>query len=185
MISNIDSIKKELNNLSTTKETIRSISTSRLSSGNSIDRTLLIDTQETYIKRVIEQQRVISEELRKLPNSDVGLDNFINLYRSEILSKVDNGYSYSSNLWTSKQLKELKKKYEEVSNIVTTRNTYQSYLEETEEMLSKLSNFETTIVDTSIMFSTYSSNNGSIINKEMFERISLLPNIQNFVIWKK
>ena len=184
VISSIDSIKKDLNNLSTTKETIRSISSSRLSSGSNIDRTLLIDTQETYIKKVIEQQRVIAEELRKLPKSDAELDNFINLYRSEILSKVDNGYSYSSNLWTNKQLKELKKKYEEVSNIVTTRNTYQSYLEETEEMLSKLSNFETTIVDNSIRFSTC-GDICDIKNKEMFERISLLPNIQNFVIWKK
>lgn len=182
VISNIDSVKKELNNLSTTKETIRSISTSRLSSRSNVDRKLLIDTQETYIKKVIEQQGVISEELKKLPSNDVELDNFVNLYRSEIQNKINSGYSYSDGLWTNRDLTNLKKKYEEVSNVVTTRNTYQSYLEETEEMLFKLSNFETTIVDSSIRFSNYGSD--SIINKEVFEKISVLPSIRDFVIWK-
>lgn len=182
VISNIDSVKRELNNLSTTKETIRSISASRLSSGSNINRTLLIDTQETYIKKVIEQQKVIFEELKKLPSDDIELDNFVNLYRSEIQSKVNSSYSYSEGIWTNRQLTDLKKKYEEVSNIVTTRNTYQSYLEETEEMLSKLSNFETTIVNTSIKFSSCDSD--TIISKEIFEKISLLPSIKDFVIWK-
>lgn len=183
VISNIDSVKRELNNLSTTKETVRSISTSRLSSGSNVDRKLLIDTQETYIKKVIEQQKVMAEELKKLPSNDTELDTFVNLYRSEIQSKVNSGYSYSEGLWTNRDLTNLKKKYEEISNIVTTRNTYQSYLEETEEMLSKLSNFDVTIADTSIRFSSYED--GSIINKEIFEKISLLPSIQDFVIWKR
>lgn len=183
VISSINSVKRELNNLSTTKETIRSVSTSRLSSGSNIDRKLLIDTQETYIKKVIEQQKVISEELKKLPSNDTGLDNFINLYRSEIQNKVNSGYSYSDGLWTNRDLANLKKKYEEVSNVVTTSNTYQSYLEETEEMLSKLSNFENVIVDNSIKFSTY--DDGNIISKEIFEKISVLPNIRDFVIWMR
>lgn len=184
VVSNISNIKKELNNLSTTKETIRSISTSRLSSGSNVDRTLLIDTQETYIKKVIEQQRVISEELKKLPSNDTQLDDFVNLYRSEIQSKVDKGYSYSQGTWSNKELTNLKKKYDEVSNVVTTRNTYQSYLEETEEMLSKLSNFDVTIVDKSIKFSFTQYEKDNIINKEMFEKISMLPNRKDFVLWK-
>jgi len=182
VVSNIDEVKRELNNLSTTKETIRSISTSRLSSGSNVDRTLLIDTQETYIKKVIEQQKVISEELGKLPSNDTELDNFVNLYRSEIQSKVDSGYSYSRGLWDKKQLADIKKKYEEVSNVVTIRNTYQSYLEETEEMLSKLSNFDVSIADSSIKFSQYGDD--SIISKEMSEKILLLPDIRDFVLWR-
>lgn len=193
VVNNINNIKKELNNLSTTKETIRSISTSRLNSGSNVDRTLLIDTQETYIKKVIEQQKVISEELKKLPSNDTQLDDFVNLYRSEIQSKVDKGYSYSQGTWNNKELSNLKKKYDEVSNVVTTRNTYQSYLEETEEMLSKLSNFETTIVDNSIrfarnrnqiQFSFTQNENDNIVNKEMFEKISMLPDRKDFVLWK-
>jgi hypothetical protein len=182
VVSNIDNIKKELNNLSTTKDTIRSISTSRLSSGSNIDRTLLIDTQETYIKKVVEQQRIISEELKKLPSNDTQLDDFVNLYRSEIKSKIDKSYSYSQGTWSNKELTNLKKKYDEVSNIVTTRNTYQSYLEETEEMLSKLGSFDVTIVDNSIKFSKYRSDN--IINKEIFDKILMLPNKKDFVLWK-
>jgi len=182
VVTNIDEVKKELNNLSTTKETIRSISTTRLSNGSNIDRTLLIDTQETYIKKVVEQQKIISQELRKLPTTDTELDNFVNLYRSEIQSKVDKSYSYSQGLWDKKQLADIKKKYEEVSNIVTIRNTYQSYLEETEEMLSKLSSFDVSIADSSIKFSQYGDD--SIISKEMSEKILLLPDIRDFVLWK-
>lgn len=188
VVTNIDSIKKELNNISNNKETIRSISTSRISSGNIVDKQLLIDTQETYIKKVIAQQKLIAEELKKLPQNNEKLDSFVNLYRSEIQSKVDKNYSYSTNIWSSKELISLRRKYEDISNVVTVRNTYQSYLDETENMLSKLSNFENTIVDNTLNFSylvepfltDYESD--IIVNKEKLNKLLKLPNVKNIVL---
>ena len=180
VVTNIDSIKKELNNISSNKETIRSISTSRINSGNIVDRQLLIDTQETYIKKVIAQQKLIAGELKKLPQDNEKLDSFVNLYRSEIQSKVDKNYSYSTNMWSSKELISLRRKYEDVSNVVTVRNTYQSYLDETENMLSKLSNFETTIVDNTSNFSYYDK--GNIVSKEKLNKLLKVPNVKNIVL---
>ena len=182
VVSEISSIKKELNNISKTKDTIRSLSTSRINSNSTIDRQLLIDTQQTYINKVLEQQKVISKELAKLPSDTDKLDNFVNLYRSEILDKVENSYPYSRNVWSSKELTDLKNQYTKASDIVTTRNTYQSYLDETEDMLSKLSNFETTIVDNTIKFSKYSD--GIIIDRGVLKKISKLPSIDNIVFNK-
>ena len=180
VVTNIDSIKKELNNISNNKETIRSISTSRISSGNIVDKQLLIDTQETYIKKVIAQQKLIAGELKKLPQDNEKLDSFVNLYRSEIQSKVNKNYSYSTNMWSSKELISLRRKYEDVSNVLTVRNTYQSYLDETENMLSKLSNFETTIVDNTLNFSY--DENSIIINKEELNKLLRVPSVKNIVL---
>lgn len=177
VVANITSIKNELNNISKTKDTIRSISTSRISSGNIVDKQLLIDTQETYIKKVIAQQKLIAEELKRLPQDNEKLDSFVNLYRSEIQNKVDKSYSYSTNIWSKRELISLKRKYENVSNVVTVRNTYQSYLDETEEMLSKLSNFENTIVDNEIKFFKYKRD--VIVNKEKLKK---LPSVKNIVL---
>lgn len=181
VVANITSIKKELNNISKTKDTIRSISTKRISSGSILDKQLLIDTQETYIKKVIAQQKVIAEELKKLPQDNEKLDSFVNLYRSEIQSKVDKSYSYSTDIWSKRELISLRRKYEEVSNVVTVRNTYQSYLEETEEMLSKLSNFENTVVDNTLNFSSYERSD-IIINKEKLNKLLRLPSVKNIVL---
>jgi hypothetical protein len=182
VISNIDSIKKELNNISTNKETIRSLSTSRINSGSLVDRTLLIDTQETYIKKVLEQQKVLAKELQKLPSGIDKVDNFVNLYRSEIMGKANKNYPYSNNVWNSSELNNLDKQYRKASELITTRNTYQSYLDETEDMLAKLSNFETTIIDDSIKFSLYSDD--IIRDRDLLKKISKLPNINNIVFNK-
>lgn len=180
IITNIDSIKKELNNINTTKDTIRSLSTSRISSGNLIDRQLLIDTQETYIKKVIKQQKILAKELEKLPDDIDEVDNFVNLYRSEIADKAKTNYPYSRNTWSNNELSSLNKQYKKASDLITTRNTYQSYLDETEDMLVKLSNFETTIVDNTIKFSDNYSND-IIINRDVLKKISKLPNIKDIV----
>lgn len=181
VVANITSIKKELNNISKTKDTIRSISTERISSGSILDKQLLIDTQEAYIKKVIAQQKIIAEELKRLPQDNEKLDSFVNLYRSEIQSKVDKSYSYSTGIWSKRELISLRRKYENVSNVVTVRNTYQSYLEETEEMLSKLSNFENTIVDNTLNFSFYEKSY-IIVNKEKLNKLLRLPSIKNIVL---
>jgi len=180
IITNIDSIKKELNNINTTKDTIRSLSTSRIRGGNSIDRQLLIDTQETYIKKVIEQQKILAKELEKLPDDIDKIDNFVNLYRSEIIDKAKTNYPYSKNTWSNNELSSLDKQYKKASDLITTRNTYQSYLDETEDMLAKLSNFETTIVDNTIKFSDNYSND-IIINRDVLKKISKLPSIKDIV----
>ena len=180
IITNIDSIKKELNNINNTKDTIRSLSASRISSGNLIDRQLLIDTQETYIKKVIEQQKILAKELEKLPNDIDKVDNFVNLYRSEIIDKAKTNYPYSKNTWSNNELSSLDKQYKKASDLITTRNTYQSYLDETEDMLAKLSNFETTIADNTIKFSDNYSND-IIINRDVLKKISKLPSIKSIV----
>lgn len=180
VVANITSIKKELNNISNTKETLRSISSARVNSESIIDKQLLVDTQETYIKKVIAQQKIISEELKKLPNDNEKLDSFVNLYRSEIQNKANKSYQYSQDLWSKRELISLRRKYEDISNIVTIKNTYQSYLDETEDMLSKLSNFENTIIDNEIKFSKYESD--TIVNKEKLNKLLRLPNRKNIVL---
>jgi len=178
VITNIDSIKKELNNTTKLGNTKRNLLNSRLNSSNPIDRQYLLDNQEKYIKDVIKQQQLIISELKKLPKNDSELDDFINLYRSEIQNKYSNKYKYSQNLWSEKEIASLQKQYVKASDIVTARNTYQSYLEETEDILAKLSSFEKSISDSTIKFSSYENDN-------IKEKLSKLPSIRKIKFYEK
>jgi len=151
VVSNINKIKQDLNDTRLNIDTIRSISKRRLDSSSITDRALLLDTQKTYMRQILSEKEKVVSQL-KLLNSTENLENFSKLYRSEIANKVKTNYKYSQNVWSNADITRLDSTYKDVSNVLTIKKSYESYLLELDEMLDKMNNFERTI-DSNIQFS--------------------------------
>ena len=150
MVNNINKIKQDLNNTQTNVDTIRSISKRRLDTSSVTDRALLIDTQKTYMRQILSEKEKVLNQLKSLNNTE-NLENFSKLYRSEISNKVKTNYQYSKGVWSNADISKLDKTYREVSNVLTLKKSYESYLSELDDMLDKMNNFERTI-DSNIQF---------------------------------
>ena len=171
VVSNVNKIKRDLNDTRLNIDTIRSISKARLDAGSLVDRAALIDTQKTYTRQVLAEKEKVIGQLKKFDNID-NLENFSNLYRSEIDNKVKSNYQFSKGLYSKKELAKLDAAYKDISNVLTIRKSYESYLSELNEILDKLNNFERTI-DSNIQFS---------FNNINLDKIKMIPRIKNLVV---
>lgn len=151
VVNNINKIKQDLNSTQLNIDTIRSISKKRLDSSSITDRALLLDTQRTYMKQIMSEKEKVVSQLKTLSNTE-NLENFSKLYRSEISNKAKTNYKYSQNVWSNADITKLDSTYKDVSNVLTVKKSYESYLLELDEMLDKMNNFERTI-DSNIQFS--------------------------------
>ena len=114
-------------------------------------------------------------QLQKFDNVD-NLENFSKLYRSEISNKAKTGYQYSKGIWSGSDIEKLDSTYKEISNVLTIKKSYESYLSELDDMLEKLNNFERTI-DSSVQFSFTHKTKGINLSK-----IQMIPRIRNLVL---
>ena len=178
VVSSVNKIKRDLNDTRLNIDTIRSISNTRLDAGSIGDRAALIDTQKNYMRQVLAEKEKIIGQLKKFDNVD-NLENFSGLYKSEISNKVKGGYQYSKGLYSTKELTKLDLTYKEISNVLTIKKSYESYLYELDEMLDKLNNFEKTISSDAQFFFGY-----EVTEKNNIElsRIKMIPRIKNLVL---
>lgn len=179
VVSNINKIKRDLNDNRLNMETIRSISKKRLDSSSVADRALLIDTQRQYYRQILTEKGRVVSQLKSMSNVE-SLENFSKLYRSEISNKAKTGYQYSNGLWKEADISKLDETYKDVSNILTVKKSYESYLSELDDMLEKMNNFES-VISSDIQFS--SIGNSDEINRINLrvERLRKIPRIG----WKK
>ena len=175
VVSSVNKIKRDLNDTRLNINTIRSISKTRLDAGSVVDRAALIDTQRTYMRQVLAEKEKVIGQLNKFDNVD-NLENFSNLYKSEITNKVKGNYQYSQGVWNKKELTKLDSTYKEISNVLTVKKSYESYLYELDEMLDKLNNFERTI-DSNVQFSFIHMTKDIKLSK-----IQMIPRIRNLVL---
>jgi hypothetical protein len=169
VVANVNKIKRDLNDNRLNLETIRSISKKRLDSSSVADRALLIDTQKQYYRQILtEKERVVSQ-LKSMTNVD-SLENFSKLYRSEINNKAKTGYQYSNGLWKEADITKLDSTYKEVSNILTVKKSYESYLSELDDMLEKMNNFES-VISSNIQFSSIGDSDDINLRIEKLRRI--------------
>jgi len=175
VVSNVNRIKRDLNDNRLNMETIRSISKKRLDSSSVADRALLIDTQRQYYRQILTEKGRVVSQLKSMSNVE-SLENFSKLYRSEISNKAKTGYPYSSGLWKEADISKLDETYKEVSNVLTIKKSYESYLSELDDMLEKMNNFES-VISSNIQFSsTGSSDETNRINLRI-ERLRKIPRI--------
>ena len=176
VVSNVNKIKRDLNDDSRLNiDTIRSISKQRLDSSSLVDRAALIDTQKTYTRQILTEKEKVIGQLQKFDNVD-NLENFSKLYRSEISNKAKTGYQYSKGIWSESDIGKLDSTYKEISNVLTIKKSYESYLSELDDMLEKLNNFERTI-NSNIQFSfTHRTKDVNL------SKIQMIPRIRNLVL---
>lgn len=170
VVSSVNKIKRELNDNRLNIDTIRSISKQRLDSSSLVDRAALIDTQKTYTRQVLAEKQKVLGQLQKFDNVD-NLENFSKLYRSEISNKAKTGYQYSKGIWSETDIEKLDSTYKEISNILTIKKSYESYLSELDDMLDKLNSFERT-VSSDIQFNSQYEQNKNLL---LLNKIRMIP----------
>ena len=175
IVSNVNKIKRDLNDNRLNMETIRSISKKRLDSSSVADRALLIDTQKQYYRQILTEKGRVVSQLKSMSNVE-SLENFSKLYRSEISNKAKTGYQYSSGLWKEADISKLDETYKEVSNVLTIKKSYESYLSELDDMLEKMNNFES-VISSDIQFSSIGSSKETNRINLRIERLRKIPRI--------
>jgi len=173
VVNNVNKLKRELNDNRLDINNIRNISKQRLDSSSLVDRAALIDTQKSYSRQVMTEKERVLGQLQKFDKVD-NLENFSNLYRSEISNKVKTGYQYSQGIWTKSDISKLDSTYKDISNVLTIKKSYESYLSELDDMLEKMSNFERTITG-DIQFSISYEQNENII---LLNKIRIISKIK-------
>jgi len=174
VVSSVNKIKRELNDNRLNIDNIRNISKQRLDSSSLADRAALIDTQKTYMRQVLAEKEKVLGQLQKFDNVD-NLENFSNLYRSEISNKAKTGYQYSKGVWSESDIEKLDSTYKEISNVLTIKKSYESYLSELDDMLEKLNNFERTVSSDIQFSSSYEQNKNTIL----LDKIRNIPKIKS------
>lgn len=175
VVSNVNRIKRDLNDNRLNMETIRSISKKRLDSSSVADRALLIDTQRQYYRQILTEKGRVVSQLKSMNNVE-SLENFSKLYRSEISNKAKTGYQYSSGIWKETDISKLDETYKEVSNVLTIKKSYESYLSELDDMLEKMNNFES-VISSDIQFSSIGSSDETNRINLRIERLRKIPRI--------
>lgn len=175
VVNNVNRIKRELNDNRLNMDTIRTISKQRLDSSSLVDRAALIDTQKTYTRQVLAEKEKVIGQLQKFDNVD-NLENFSRLYRSEISNKAKTGYQYSRGIWSEADIEKLDSTYKDISNVLTIKKSYESYLFELDDMLEKLNSFERT-VSSDIQFSSQYEQSKSLI---LLNKVRLIPSKNTF-----
>lgn len=175
VVTNVNRIKRDLNDNRLNMETIRSISKKRLDSSSFADRALLIDTQKQYYRQILTEKGRVVSQLKSMNNIE-SLENFSKLYRSEISNKAKTGYQYSSGLWKEADISKLDNTYREVSNVLTVKKSYESYLSELDDMLEKMNNFES-VISSDIQFSSIENSDETNRINLRIERLRKIPRI--------